>query len=188
MTFGQVYEHTQTQNIGDPPVSPAWIRSSRVEYDGYGTVRLPWGTYNDVFRLKWYEMDSAIAVNSKNVYQTYLWYKRGGGIPVLRLWYNADLDATSGIYAATANLRLAGSSSVGTDDVNEFAIYPNPATDAIHFTSEAASVRVYDQLGKLVLTSSQPTSSISIADLAPSVYVIEWTANGVLDREKVVKR
>jgi hypothetical protein len=187
MTFGQVYEHTQTQNIGDPPVSPAWIRTSRVEYDGYGTLKLPWGTYNDVYRLKWYELDSGIALGNKNSYQSYFWYRRGGGIPVLRLLYNLDLDAATAIYSVWANIAPAGSASVASHPAAGVAAYPNPARDIISFDREVTDIRVYDQLGKLVLTSSQPMSSISIADLSPSVYVIEHNVDGVMMREKIVK-
>jgi hypothetical protein len=152
-------------------------------------LKLPWGTYTDVFRLHWLEVDSALSGSSKNTYNSYFWYKRGGGVALLRLLFNTSLDTNRAIYSSWASLAHGGSASVGSQQASEFGpLYPNPALDVIHFGADAEHVRVYNPLGTLMIAVPQPTLELSIASLAPAVYVVEWTIDGKLHREHIVKQ
>ncbi len=188
MSFGQVYQHSQTQNIGNPPVSPAWVRTSRVEYDGYGTLKLPWGTYTDVFRLKWYEVDSAIAVPNKNVYNSYFWYRRGGGVPLFRALWNVDLDATTAIYTTWASRAHAGAASVSEAQTERFEIYPNPARDVVHLgDAPADEVEIVDLVGRSVIRQLDVSGAIDVSMLATGSYFMRITSGGATQQRMFVK-
>jgi hypothetical protein len=70
--------------------------------------------------------------------------------------------------------------------VNNFSIYPNPATNNINIASNSQiiSIKVFDILGKQVLLEGQ-TSRLNISNLKTGVYLMNVT---LFDGSKILKR
>tara|TARA_R110002049_G_scaffold45604_2_gene132932 strand:- start:45373 stop:46152 length:780 start_codon:yes stop_codon:yes gene_type:complete len=80
--------------------------------------------------------------------------------------------------------------SVNEKNGFEFAMYPNPVTDVIHFNTKErlASARIYDLLGKEVLQVLNPSESINISTLTNGLYVLKLESkNGAIVTRKIVK-
>jgi len=62
--------------------------------------------------------------------------------------------------------------SVNTNVINDFTMYPNPNSgDQLNFSTQLASVQVFNSLGQLLLSESN-TSTVNIAGLTTGVYVV----------------
>lgn len=56
---------------------------------------------------------------------------------------------------------------------NDLNVYPNPATDVLHFGQPLNNVRIFNLLGEEVIVSKQTSSSISIQSLPNGMYVLK---------------
>ncbi len=93
-------------------------------------------------------------------------------------------------YNGTANFhisRLKGTSTLSTTDFSKtkITLYPNPTKDILNFTlSESISAtayEIYNLLGEKVSYGDLNTNSISVSNLANSVYIVKInTSEGVL--------
>lgn len=81
-------------------------------------------------------------------------------------------------------------SNVGIEEVatSEVAVYPNPANDIIHISTEAAivEIHIFDLAGTLVQTSTK--STIDIEDLKNGIYVLNVTTERGLSQTKLIKK
>jgi chitinase len=63
-----------------------------------------------------------------------------------------------------------------------FTIYPNPVKQQLHImSSESLSggiIRIYDIMGKQVVTARTAANQINVSSLAPGVYTLEYTKEG----------
>lgn len=128
-------------------------------YDGYGTLILPNGTYNNVIRQK--------IVNGFGQVE-YYWY----GTSPYRLLMGGNLDFN---YA-----RVFGEATLNNTPVasSKFNLHPNPTTDSFSVTTsseERLSLKVYDAVGKQLLESNHyiPGSLISLREFANGVYIVK---------------
>jgi type IX secretion system substrate protein len=84
---------------------------------------------------------------------------------------------------------------LGTDDFdfnNHFTLYPNPANDIVNIKSkdntQINSLSVYNTLGQLVLTVTNPTESIDVSELALGNYVIKINTDKGISNTRFVKK
>ncbi len=73
---------------------------------------------------------------------------------------------------------------------NEIAIYPNPTTNAIHFTNlddDLFGYMVYDNLGMLVDDGILNSSTLSLAHLPTGQYIIRLKGNKGIFTKKIIK-
>ncbi|OQP61756.1 glycoside hydrolase [Niastella vici] len=71
--------------------------------------------------------------------------------------------------------------SVQTDKA--FTIYPNPVHQQLNISNGGESlsggiIRIYDIMGKQVVTARPAANQINVSSLAPGVYTLEFTKNG----------
>jgi ELWxxDGT repeat protein len=95
-----------------------------------------------------------------------------------KLWF-------SGTSAANGNeltsLTDANALSVNDIVVEKVTMYPNPASNTIHFTNSLGklSYKIYDVLGNMITngTIDQNNATINISSLKTGMYIIETTVN-----------
>jgi hypothetical protein len=100
---------------------------------------------------------------------------------------------SDGVGTSRAVVRMAVLNSSGISEANEIPvlIYPVPASNQLNIQFEnkgKATLRVFDMIGNLVLTSvlTQNSNSINVENLASGVYGIQITndSNAVIARSK----
>ncbi len=96
-------------------------------------------------------------------------------------------DFTQGYWSSAAHLwgtdwSSAGEATLSSDVVSKiedvavkqrFVVYPSPATDNIRFSEKIDEVKIYDLLGKEVLSKPVTHGYLSIADLNTGIYVVQ---------------
>ena len=81
---------------------------------------------------------------------------------------------------------LSNDSFVSTSENNKLQIYPNPTKNILHImnTSEIEKLKIFDYLGKEVLTQTQNNNEINVENLSKGIYLIEINS----ENEKVYKK
>ncbi|WP_395054461.1 T9SS type A sorting domain-containing protein [Flavobacterium sp.] len=74
---------------------------------------------------------------------------------------------------------------------NEFVLYPNPAKDLLHIEVkneiEMTSISIYNMLGQVVLTTTNPSNTIEVSNLKTGNYFIKVTTDKGTTTSKFVK-
>jgi hypothetical protein len=144
-------------------------------YDAYGTLKTPFGTFNDVVRLR-----ETVANNYK-----YDYWQFG---PNYKLLLEYKVDTATQVVSGQAFYNTEAVTAVNEiSKVNDaFAVFPNPAKDQLYFTSlwdGIATLEVSDLLGR-VLSKKQINIqknnqvSIDVAGLQQGVYTMNVFENG----------
>ncbi len=183
LSFSDSVFHYQsiTMGVNGPPasVSRYWI------YDGFGTVKLPYGTENNVFRIRTKQIDSLTSINYAIINEEIIWFRQDG-IPLLRF----EKQGTNSIYVYYASMQ-------GTNSINEnslkssISIFPNPFTDIISFSNvpneNIKQVLLYDSQGVLMFSEYGKPLSINTANLNKGIYIIEilLSDNSVIHRKLI---
>jgi len=168
--------------VGPGSVSRYWI------YDGFGTLKLPYGTTNNVFRIRTHQTDSSSVLGSVlGISEELIWFSQADGIPILRL-VKVGPTTTVAYYAS-----VSGSTSIDQLETTKFgSIYPNPATNYVSYNSEnnviGSKFIISDQFGKEVLTGRliNKTTNIDISKFATGIYLFQ-VENGSGQTFKVLK-
>lgn len=117
--------------------------------------------------------------------------------------YNVGVFAQSGGWnlnwiriTRQGSARIA-SNATGTDerkatgDPTGFDIFPNPVKDELRIvTSENLAgglLRIYDIMGRQVLTTTQATNRVNVSKLAPGVYTLLFTKEGKTITKRFIK-
>ncbi len=171
--FPYIYqnEFTDTQWQLGQPTPPEPITRT---YDGYGTLILPNGTYNNVIRQK--------MVNGFGQIE-YSWY----GTSPYRLLMSGNLDFN---YA-----RVFGEAVLNNNEIAspKFQFYPNPTSDSFSVltSDEKLGIKVYDIMGKQLFENTNYTSGsiISLKGHANGIYIVKIVDgnNRQLFSEKIIK-
>ncbi len=196
MTMGTILVDTAVQAIDTSLF--IWGIDSFIA-DGFGTLKLPSGTYTNVLRVHviYYEKDSVPDAVSPEVtyyrYETYNWYLPGFHFVLLTLDYDTSGSGTPYLYDAWyAHYPLPSTNTKGTTAAAPaLHIYPEPATDMVHVqlsskVNETATITVTDVTGRVVgdvinvpLVAGTNTINYSTASFASGTYMIRiGTASG----------
>ncbi len=98
-------------------------------------------------------------------------------------------DANGCSNTATHNVFI-GDSTTSTDELEElpFKIYPNPTTGLISLQDiEADEIKVYDRIGRLVNSFSNPGNTIDLTDQIPGMYILIIQADEKHYAAKIIK-
>lgn len=173
LTFPLNYQdsvYTYTKQFANPiqpnnatgSVSRYWI------YDGYGSVKLPYGTINDVYRIRTKQVDSSYIINTATPYEEMIWFRKSDGVPVLRFLKNATI--ITAYFTSTSTL----TSISGSTNNSSIIIYPNPFNDKLvlsNFSTEKIKqVFIYDNLGKLVISENSYSDYVDAKALESGFY------------------
>jgi hypothetical protein len=147
-------------------------RTTTFSYDGFGTLQMPGNkTFSNVLRVKQTEKDSSYITHTANTYISYIWYKQGGQVPILRLAYSGSLN----LYFAF------GSKANGTPNAIEepgesvdFTLFPNPSDGkfrlaGLTFTPDKTEVSNF--LGEKIGTASAD-GTIDLSGSARGTYFV----------------
>lgn len=152
-------------------------RTVTVRYDGFGTLKMPNGDYNNVARVS-------------ETYATgvdYVWYTEDPFLPVLR--YNHIGGLFTHIITPPSSVNPLNTNKAG------LSIYPNPVSSTATFNIELgnnsyARLRIYDITGRLVVekTVTRQDASVNISPFPPGMYVCKIVRDGSTITGKFVKQ
>ncbi len=192
MTFPFTYLDTYSDNFGAVFTSGVTITRAgtvNVTADAYGTLILPYGTLNNVIRVKVIESytDSyTVTVPVVLTYAStiYYWYKADTHYPVLSI---SSLDQDGTLYQGATYLDQAHISAVEENITNaiHLNVFPNP-TNGLSVISfeltqpEKVQLAVYDNLGQLVemieqnqLGAGNQRYELNTANYASGLYTLK---------------
>ena len=82
----------------------------------------------------------------------------------------------SGFYTdlADCNLDCSYSTSVNENGIKNFKIYPNPVNSTLNISSDKKikKIEIYDAIGRVIYTESNPFSAINVEQLEAGIYSI----------------
>lgn len=144
-------------------------------YDAYGTLILPYGTYNNVIRQK-------LVVNGQT---DYIWYNSD---PFIALVETSLADQSAGL----TKLSLLATPEFLSDDT--IVVFPNPVdgdfTVQLTHTTKA-DVSIYDASGRCVFSrnTTDEFNTFNATTFATGIYILKVTdANGGSFTKKIVKK
>ena len=177
--------HTHTiQNQGAPmtgSVTRYWI------YDGFGTLVLPYGTANDVYRIRSMQVDSSYVLNSiLSTNEEIIWFRQSDGIPVLRFVKQGETV----MYAYYAS--ASGATAISETKSNKLSVFPNPIQERIHVTlpnnEQIARIELLDMQGRTALQGADSPIYLDGSSLRSGAYMIQVTLeDGTRLQKRVVK-
>jgi hypothetical protein len=154
-----VFPFTYNQEVTD-----SWMRQDHLtgtalrKYDAYGTVKTPFGTFANAFRIK---------SSSGGGPDTYTWYviENGNLIPLVSI--NNENNTT----VIFKNVTVSGNADAQSAVITK--VYPNPASDLLNIqTSKTISgLRVADASG-LFKSCSYTQNSADISSLSSGLYML----------------
>jgi hypothetical protein len=165
--------------------------------DGYGTLILPSGTYDNLLRVKVIQNYSdSSGTNVVHIYGvTYSWYDGVNSSPSLTI---SSLSNTTGGSTTTIKTVHISSVVIGTGDKalqKDITLYPNPANDKVTLTlpetlpTSESRVSVYNTGGVLLIQQAVCTKSIEldISTLSKGLYLIKITGKENTTQYKLIK-
>jgi hypothetical protein len=181
-----VYTHTLQSGgtaVGPGSVSRYWV------YDGFGTVKLPYGTQSNVYRIRTKQVDSSSVLNSiLATTEELIWFRQSDGIPILR-FVKQGPNTIAAYYAS-----VSGASGIYENGFfNSISTYPNPFSDKIVLVNpENEKIRqatIYNSLGQPVLTVLNQDLFINTQQLEKGIYFVEvHTDRNSVYRNVVIKQ
>ncbi|MDZ7876306.1 MAG: T9SS type A sorting domain-containing protein [Saprospiraceae bacterium] len=167
-----------TANTRTNWVELAWLTASETNNKGFQIERSDDGFYFSALDFVKSKGDSKGFVNYTFVDQTAL-----TGINYYYRLRQMDRDGTESLS------KVIG---VKTSQKDKMYFTPNPANNelTLHFSSENATIQVYDLLGRLVLDKKSVktgNTTLDISSLKTGNYIVEMQVNGGVSREKLIK-
>lgn len=142
-------------------VSRMWV------YDGYGTLKLPYGTVQKVMRLRTRQTDSVYVLKGGVTAEELIWFDETTGIPVLRFVKNATVISA---YYASASATAAVDNTV----ITGVKVYPGVADDYITVSglSGSAVYTISNAAGVVCIKGRLHThaNSIHVQSLPAGMY------------------
>lgn len=157
ITYGNVLNDTFEGTAQLATILASRIGTSVIEADGYGTLILPYTTFNDVLRVRTvsvYEDELLGNVVNSGVDTAYAWYVEGVKDYVFthtRVTSNTFGDVSYGAYLDTM---YVGINNLSKQDL-KFGVSPNPASDELNISyhsksGESLKIELFDLSGKLI--------------------------------------
>ena len=167
--------------------------------DGWGTLILPSGTFSNVLRIHTVAIVTDTIAGTVGRTDNYAWYQAGFHHELLDVSYDTA-GATSPYVTNAEYYTLTPPNAVSTiaKAKNGLIVYPNPATDILHFkfninNPSGAAITITDLMGRTLATinDSQINSgmndiSYSISDLPGGIYIIHVKGQGINTAQQVV--
>ncbi len=173
--------------------------STNINYDGYGSLVTPAGSFNNSARVRMVQTYSDVSTFITITYTNtqFFWYTNGNHVPLAATYtLVTSLGAGSGSGAYYLNNPIIVSINELTKD-NEvsFQVYPNPANESINIVSNntLSKIEVIDVTGKLIVTRNlqlennlEKTVNLNVDDFVNGLYLIRITSsNGATETKKI---
>lgn len=179
--YTKQYTNPNQPTVATGSVTRYWI------YDGYGTVKFPYGTVTDVYRVRTKQVDSSYIINFVTPYEEIIWFRQSDGIPVLRFLKNGTLISAYFSSAETTNTIAENTKK------NQPTLYPNPFTNVLNIVSNnsdnTTEIGIFDAQGKVVYSKSyiKNKTSIDTENLQKGMYYVEIKNNSGVFYNKIIK-
>lgn len=171
------------------------------ECDGWGTLILPWATYDSTLRVHGYSLhqDSIINVGKDRLDSTdyYTWYTKSLRSPVLQIYNEVSTDSNNVIIATYAGMYVYTVNSLLSVDeqsknINEVNVYPNPISDKLNVSvnnNEHSEIIIYDITSRKLLQQKFINSiTINTEQFVKGIYLYEVRSkNNLYKQGKLVK-
>lgn len=157
------------------------------EADGYGTVIMPNGTYNNVLRVRWLEntTDATDFFEINSVYDSYLFYLQGQSYPLAHI-VTATISFMGNETTTQFTQWYTGDLTTGVTDAplsqDEMMVWPNPADEQVRIQLPAnmkgeTFIQVMDATGKTAHTArfipdANGALDLSVSDLVTGLYFV----------------
>jgi len=185
LTYLDTFTDTGTYYSG----SLNWIWHVSGVADGYGTIILPYGTVNNVLRVR-EDVDNWTGQGWVSQL-TYSWYQPGTHTPICRYWTDFMDDFFHYRTPFSTGMNPLAENSGGR-------VYPNPFSDqVVVYIPEAplgdALLQVFDMSGKLmhhefVNAAPHKSFSVQLGDLSKGNYILELCSDETVYHFKVMKQ
>ncbi|MGE0636624.1 MAG: T9SS type A sorting domain-containing protein [Bacteroidia bacterium] len=204
MEFPFTYNDSYTDNFGATYTAGVTITRAgtvNVSADAYGTLILPYGTINNVIRVKVIEnyTDSytvTVPVTLNYAATNYYWYKADTHYPVLSI---SSLDQDGTLYQGASYLDQAHISAVEESIANAIGlnVFPNPSGSfsTISFDlvqPEKVILSIYNSLGELVevleqnqLGAGNHRYELNTTDYAAGLYTLKVAVGDKAGMKKI---
>ena len=144
------------------------------KYDGYGTLQLPYGTFENVYRISTDQIDSTYITNYVVNYRELIWFRASDGLPVLRFSAAGDF----------INVHYSGAGSADVNDAfsrESVQVYPNPANHNIRISdNHIEQIEIFNLTGQCVAQMKKMNGVFDVKELPTGVYFV-----GLLDGQKI---
>lgn len=207
MTYGTIQIDTVVTAM--PPSGGAGIVMKHIDSttaDGYGTLKLPSGTYPNVLRLHIVTHnvvtiefpDTVLTMESRE--EGYEWYMPGFHSPLLTMSY----DSTGGNHLTDiiyyTKPAPAATAIAEVETVKKLNVYPNPASDAVNIQFDVESpgptaITLKDLAGRTVASTEQYMSSgnyvldYKLPAVPDGLYVLSVQySGGMLTNRLIIKK
>ena len=99
-------------------------------------------------------------------------------------------DCTDQDFLSIDDVTVTATSLMAVSDVNKksISIYPNPTTDFLTFSQKVNTAKVYDMIGKLVVSPAVVDSKIDVKSLQNGTYVLKVTTDAGSTSHKFIKK
>jgi len=199
-TFNSSVNDTYYDQYSSPFASGFEKGVSTTVGDGWGTLKLPSKTYNNVLRVKFTDVfkdsDNTGTVTPIWSTETYAWYDGIHKQPILKVTKSKGktvsvLVFSSGPSVGITNVKIASVAE-------KFEVYPNPVHQksiiSYHLKEKSeVTISLYNVLGEKVKTLNKQslnagnyTEEIDVQDLAKGLYIVTFKINGVASQEKLL--
>jgi len=204
--FPFTYNDSYTDNFDGNFVSQGiqFYRSGSVNVsaDAYGTLILPYGTINDVIRVKVEETysDEYTYLGSTDFiyYSTviYIWFKPGLQTYLFNL-STISSGTTNSEYGSYTDINTVGVENIDVLS-GSFNMYPNPANNETNLIfnlkqESEVSIEIFDLVGQRVLQPTQNsfaagnhTIPLNTAELNTGAYIVALRSGDELIRSKLI--
>ncbi len=172
-TFNKVINDTKQNS------NQSNLDTSVSKYDAYGTIITPFGTFNNVIRVK---------SNQNPNYTIYDWYTTDPHTYIMTLVVDEKKSNNNEafIYKEITSLEISKNQKDNT-----ISIYPNPASSQINIQIPnfliIDKVVLLDIIGKVLITKLQNTNQLDVENLPKGVYIIQAYSGGSKLEQKFIK-
>jgi len=161
-------------------------RKTSVVYDGFGNLQMPDNkSYTNVFRVKIIERDTSFIYNNSITYISYIWYKQGGQIPLLRLAYTGSSNLYF-VFGSKSNGTTSGINVVNFQ--SNFNISPNPSKGKFEISTSGFVpdvIEIFNMQGEKVI-QSKTASEIDLSGATKGMYIVKITAGTYKYSKKII--
>lgn len=185
LAFGDSGSVTLTQFVDVAQTTAGSKRTHTYKYDGFGTVKLPWGNFGSLMRIKMITRDSSLVLGSVATYTDYYWFRQGGGVPILHLASTNFAEGSNPTYTALANKTASAATGIAQVGQTNINLYPNPTDGKVNIdlpNGVVSTITVLDLTGKKLLEQvANQTMAIDLSRYSNGLYLIKITdQNGKL--------
>ncbi|MBW7867437.1 MAG: T9SS type A sorting domain-containing protein [Brumimicrobium sp.] len=195
------YQYTFQVNPSDYDTLYVSKTSKTFEYDAWGTLTTPYGTFNKVVRAHEYRIKADtvyIKLNGMTVF-TLEWSRDTSNI-----YYYIDKDTEYPVLTTYADknnvvqfteyykMKLVSTMGIKEEQTAQLSLYPNPFNNQIHFSTDIpeSSLLFYNLEGRCVkIVSIENEGMIDVSDMHAGVYICkQYSKDGrLLQVQKLIK-